>query len=87
MEAPWLPMVLDMLGDIPHLCSIVKDLIMDVPVGQVLKCLQSLHFSLWLLRKLCCADECLPKSIMEVVGRTQTSTTKVYQECWKEWAS
>ena len=37
MEAPWLPTALNMLADIPQQCPIIKDLIMDVSVGQVLK--------------------------------------------------
>ena len=37
MEAPWLPTVLNMLADVPQWCPIVKDLIMDVSVGLVLK--------------------------------------------------
>ena len=37
MEAPWLPTILNMLADVPQWCPIVKDLVMDVLVGQVLK--------------------------------------------------
>ena len=37
METPWLPTVLNMLADVHWQCPIVKDLIMDVLVGQVLK--------------------------------------------------
>ena len=37
MEAPWLPTVLNMLVDVPWWCPIVKDLVMDVLVGQGLK--------------------------------------------------
>ena len=37
MEAPWLPTVLSMLADIPQQCPIVKDLVMDVSVGQAFK--------------------------------------------------
>ena len=29
MEAPWFPLVLSMLEDIPHECPIIKDLIID----------------------------------------------------------
>ena len=43
MEAPWLPTVLNMLADVPWQCPIIKDLIMDVFVGQALKGLQYLH--------------------------------------------
>ena len=37
MEVPWLPTALNMLADIPQQCPIIKDLIMDVSIGQVLK--------------------------------------------------
>ena len=37
MEAPWLPTVLNMLADVPWQCPIIKDLVMGVSVGQVLK--------------------------------------------------
>ena len=37
MEAPWLPTALKMLTDISWQCPIVKDLIVDVSVGQALK--------------------------------------------------
>ena len=49
MEAPWLPTVLNMLADVPQQFPIIKDLIIDVLVGQALKDLQYLHLSLWLL--------------------------------------
>ena len=64
MEASWLPTVLNMLADIPHYCSVTKDLIMDVLVGQVLKSLQSLYLALWLFRDMCCPDKgSLPQSV------------------------
>ena len=37
MEAPWLPTILNMLEDIPQHCPIVKYLIVDVSVGEVLR--------------------------------------------------
>ena len=37
MEAPWLPTVLNMLADVPWQCPLLKNLIMDVSVGQALK--------------------------------------------------
>ena len=43
MEAPWLPTILNMLADGPLQCPIVKDLVVDVLVGQVLKGLRYLH--------------------------------------------
>ena len=64
MEAPWLPTVLNMLSDIPWQCCIVKDLIVDVLVGQVLKGLQYLHLTLWLLGIVCYTDRgSLPWSV------------------------
>ena len=49
--------VLNMLADVPWQCPIVKDLIMDVLVGQALKGLQYLHLTLWLLSNMCYADK------------------------------
>ena len=64
MEAPWLPTVLNMLADIPQQCPIIRDLIMDVLVGQVLKGLPYLHLNLWLLSNVCYTDRCsLPQSV------------------------
>ena len=40
---------LNILGDLPQWCPIIKDLIMDVLVGWVLKGLPCLHLTLWLL--------------------------------------
>ena len=37
METPWLPTVLNILADVPQWCPIIKDLIMDVLVGQAPK--------------------------------------------------
>ena len=56
MEAPWLPTVLNMLADVPQWCPIIKDLVIDVSVGQVLKGLSYLHLTLWLLSNMCYAD-------------------------------
>ena len=64
MEAPWLSTVLNMLADVPQQCPIVKDLVMDVSVGQVLKDLQYLHLNLWQLNNVCYADRgSLPWSV------------------------
>ena len=56
MEAPWLPTVVNILADIPWHCSVIKDLMMYVSVGQVLKDLSYLHLALWLLRYMCCTE-------------------------------
>ena len=64
MKAPWLPTVLNMLVDVPWWCPIIKDLIIDVLVGQVLKGLQYLHLTLWQLSNVCYADRgSLPQSV------------------------
>ena len=87
MQAPWLPTVLNILADVPQQCPIKEDLVMDVLVGQVLKGLQYLHLTLWQLSDVCYADRFSSSVYQAVVGATQTSTPKVYQQCWKEWAS
>ena len=47
-------------------CPVIKDLIMDVSVGHVLKGLPYLHVTLWLLRDICCADRNpLPQSVRQ----------------------
>ena len=86
IEAPWLPTILNMLVDIPWQCPIIKDLVMDVSVGHVLKCLSYLHLTHWLFRDMCCADGFSSSVSQEVVKATQVSTSKVYQQCWKKWA-
>ena len=45
MEAPWLPTVLNMLADVPQHCPNIKDLIMNVLVGQLFNGLPYLHFT------------------------------------------
>ena len=66
MEAPWLPTVLIMLVYVPQQCPLLKDLIVDVLVGQALKGLQYLHLTLWLLSDVCYADwGSLPQSVRQ----------------------
>ena len=70
MEDPWLPTVLNMLADIPHWCPIIKYLIKDVSVGQVLKGLPYLHLTLWLFSDVCYADRgFLPQSVRQWWGK------------------
>ena len=72
MEAPWLPTVLSMLADIPQQCSIVKDLVVDVLVGQVLKGLRYLHLTLWLLSDVCNVNKgSLPQSVRQWQGQLE----------------
>ena len=66
MEAPWLPTVLNMLAEVPQQCSIIKDLLVDVLIGQVLKGLPYLHLTIWLLSDVCYADKgSLPQSVRQ----------------------
>ena len=70
MEAPWLLTVINILADVPWQCPIVKDLVMDVSVGQVLKGLQYLHLTLWWLSDVCYADRgTLPQSVRQWWGQ------------------
>ena len=72
MEAPCLPTVLSMLADIPQQCPIIKDLIMDVSVDQVLKGLRYLHLTLWLLSDVCYANKgSLPQSVRQWRGQLE----------------
>ena len=72
MEGPWLPTVLSMLADIPRWCPIVKDLIADVSLGQVLKGLCYLHLTLWLLSDVCYANKgSLPWSVRQWQGQLE----------------
>ena len=67
--APWLPNILNMLEDILHWCSIVKDFIMNISADHMLKGLPLLHLVLWLLRDMCCTDKgSLPKSVRQWQG-------------------
>ena len=82
MEAPWLPTVLNMLAGIPLQCSIIKDLIVDVSVGLVLKGLPYLDLTLWLLSNVSYADSgFLSQSVRQCQGQLehlhQTSTSSV----------
>ena len=56
MEAPWLSTILNMLADVPWHCPIIKDLIVGVSLGQVVKGLQYLHLTRWQLSDMCYAD-------------------------------
>ena len=72
MEAPCLPTVLNMLADVPQLCFIIKYLITDVLVGQVLKGLQYLHLPLWQLSDVCYVDKVsLPQSVRQWWGQLE----------------
>ena len=82
MESPWLPTVLKVLADIPWQYLIIKDLIMDVSVGQMLKGLPYLHLTLWLLSNVCYTDRgSLPQSVRQWQGQLkhlhQRSTSSV----------
>ena len=70
MEAPWLPTVLNMLVDVPQQFPLLKDVVVDVLAGQVLKGLQYLHLTIWLLSDVCYADRgSLPWSVRQWWGQ------------------
>ena len=82
MEAPCLPTIHSMLADVLWQCPIIKDLVMDVSVGQVLKGLPYLHLTLWLLSSVCYTDRgSLPQSVRQWQGQLeclcQRSTSSV----------
>ena len=56
MHVSWLPKVFNMLEDIPHRCTIIKDLVRDISVDQVPKGLQSLCVTLG-SSDTCCTDK------------------------------
>ena len=69
METPWLPTVLNILADAPQHCPIIKDVVMDVLVGHMLKGLPYLHLTLWLLRDVCYTGKGpLPQSVRQWGG-------------------
>ena len=87
MEAPWLPTALNMVADIPWHCPIIKDLIMDVLVGYVLKGLAISAFSPLVVHRCVLCKQGFSSSVCQAMaGATQASMSKVYQQCWKEWA-
>ena len=45
MEAPWLPRVLNMLEDVSQCSPVIRDFVMDIFVGQVLKGIPYLHLT------------------------------------------
>ena len=82
MKAPWLPTILNMLADVPQQCPIVKNLIMEVSIGHILKGLQYLHLTLWQLSNMCYTDRgSLPWSVRQWWGQLkhlhQGSTSSV----------
>ena len=85
MEVPWLPLVLNMLEDFPQCCPVIKDPVMDVLVGQVIKGQPYLHLTLSQL-KLCVAQTMIPfLDLLGSGGVTEASTMKMSQQCWTEW--
>ena len=57
MDAPWPPIVLNMLEDVHHWFPIGRNLIRDVSVGHDLKGLSSLHLKPFSSSETCCADK------------------------------
>ena len=87
MEVPWLPTVLNILQDIPRHCCVVKDLIIGCFVrlgaqGSAISTFNHLGAQGYMLCRLWFSSSVF----QALVGATPTSTLKVYQQCWKEWA-
>ena len=87
MEAPWLPTVLNMLADVPQWCAIIKDhgrcFSRPGTQGSAMCAFNPLAAQQCVL----CGQRFSSLVCQVVAGATQTSMSKVYQQCWKEWAS
>ena len=66
------------------LISVIRNLARDVLVGWVFNGLPLLHLTLWLFRDELHRQGFSSSVCKAVVGKTWASTTKVYQQCWKE---
>ena len=84
MEALWLPTILNLLRDVPHWPSSLKDIV---------TCFGRLGVqgsAITAFNPFGCSETCADKGFSSfcqvVAGVTQVSTTKVYRQCWKEWA-
>ena len=87
LEAPCFPTVLNMLADVPGWCPIIKDLVVDFSVGQVLNGLPYVYLTLWLVSDVCYTDRgSLPQCVRQWWGQLECLMAKVYQQCWKELA-
>ena len=73
--------------DISYQCHILRDLLRNLSLGQVFKGLPSLHFALWLLKDALYSKGYSFLVCQEIEGAAQAYTTKVYQNCWKEWTA
>ena len=78
VEDTWLPIVINMLEDIPQQCPIMKDLIMDVSIGLVLKGVSLLYLTFWLLIDMYCIDKGSPP---QSVGQWQGLLKHLHQKC------
>ena len=82
MEVPWLLTVLSMLEDIPHQSSFIRNLIMDVLIGQMPKD-QSMFLTHWLLRDMYYPDKGFLFYLGDVCLGTQlVLTALLFQAFW-----
>ena len=81
MGVHWLPTVLNMSEDIPHQCPIIKDIIR---VGTQDSAITA--FILLATQQHVFYRQGLSSSVSQAVFRVMSMRTKVYQQCWKEWA-
>ena len=75
-------------ADVPWQCPIIKDLVVDVSVGQVFKGSTVSAFNpLAAQRCVLCRQGFSSLFCQAVAGATRMSTSSVYQQYWKEWDS
>ena len=87
MEAPWLPTVLNMLADVPWQCPSCKRSHCGCfgrpgAQGSAISAFNPLAAQQCVLHR-----QGFSSSVCQAVaGATRMSMSRVYQQCWKEWA-
>ena len=87
IEAPWLPTVLNMLVDVPWWCPLLKRshcgcFGRPVTQGSAISAFNPLAAQCHVL----CRQGFSSSVCQAMVGAIQMSMSRVYQQCWKEWA-
>ena len=81
MEAPWHPIVLNILADMPHWFGIITDLIKNVSVGWVLQLSTITAFNTLATQRCVLYRQVFSPSVFQaVVGITQTSIMTVNEQ-------
>ena len=88
MEVPWLLTVLGMLADVPHWCLIIKRPCHGCFGRQGAQWSAVTAFNPLAAQRCLLHRQGFSSSVYQALVRmSQASTTKVYQQCWNEWAS